>query len=390
LLFTLTDYLIMIIEEIKMNQEKVERIRNTKNRIDSLRILMKKENLDAWLVPSSDSHMSEYVAEHWKTREWLSGFTGSAGTLVVTLNDALLWTDGRYFVQAAIELEGTGISLMKAAIPGVPSILQWLLENLQAENTIGANAALYSVKMWKEYEDRLMEKDMILKSSSDITKRIWKDRPIIPSTPVFVHETSYAGLTPAEKLEQIRQKMCEKSIDQYLLSALDSIAWLFNIRGNDVAHNPVSISYARVGKKDAEIYINKSKLNEAVLTHFQEYGILVSFYEDISEALTLLPEQSCVAYDPALTNAAIVDSIPKGCKKIEISDYVVQSKAVKNNVEIENLKKSQSRDGAAMVRFLIWLEQNVNDKLITELDAVRKLSELRSQLPLSWRVPVFP
>jgi len=359
-------------------------------RIRSLREEMKKEGLDAWLVPSGDPHLSEYVADHWKARAWLSGFTGSAGTLLVTRAEAFLWTDGRYFVQAEHELAGTGIHLMKMATPGFPTLLEWLERNLTEEARIGLDATLYSAASLKEYEKKLEPKKVTVVGKFDLPGRIWTDRPAIPATDVFVHEATYAGFTPAEKLSQIRGALAREKADQYLLSALDGIAWLFNIRGDDVQNNPVSIAYARVGKEDAELFIAPAKTGREVLAHLAENGVKVSPYEDVQTSLGRLPAGSRVAYDPKLTNAALVKALPAACIPVETDDFVVKAKAVKSAVEIENLKRCQARDGAAMVRFLMWLERTMEKQIesgdsprVTEMDVVTRLSDLRAALPLS-------
>ena len=380
-------------------------------RLTALRLEMDKEGLDAWLVPSGDPHLSEYVADHWKTREWLSGFAGSAGTLVVTMAEGLLWTDGRYFVQAEKELEGTGIQLMKMATPGYPTLLEWLEKHLDEGCALGLDGTLYAAGTVKEYAKKLDAKKIRLSGGLDLPGRIWADRPAIPATPVFIHEAVFAGDSPAEKLEQIRGMMRADRADQSLFSALDGIAWLFDIRGADVQNNPVTIAYGRVGKNDAELFIDSGKLDAVVRKHLSDNGVAISPYESVQTALAAFPAGSRVAYDAKLTNASLVRAIPAGCVPVEIDDYLVKAKAVKSAVEIENLKRCQARDGAAMVRFLMWLEEAVprqpafekegavdagpepiregDDALctgpapVTELDVVSKLTALRAALPLA-------
>lgn len=380
-------------------------------RLKALRVEMGKEGLDAWLVPSGDPHLSEYVAAHWKTREWLSGFTGSAGTLVVTKDESLLWTDGRYFVQAEKELDGTGIQLMKMATPGFPTLLEWLEKHLDEGCVLGLDGTLYSAATLKEYAKKLETRNIRISGGIDLPGRIWTDRPAIPATPVFVHEAIFAGYSPAEKLGQIRGMMVADRADQTLFSALDGIAWLFDIRGADVANNPVSIAYARVGKEDAELFIDSGKLDAAVKKHLSDNGIAISPYESVQTVLMAFSNGSRIAYDAKLTNAFLVRSIPSGCVPVEIEDYAVKAKAVKSPVEIENLKRCQARDGAAMVRFLMWLEEALRHRsapekedradagptpvwerddashaesvTITELDVVSKLTALRAALPLA-------
>ena len=357
-------------------------------RIVALRREMEKEGLDAWLTPSGDPHLSEYVADHWKCRAWLSGFTGSAGTLVVTRTESLLWTDGRYFVQAERELAGTETQLMKLATPGFPTILAWLEQHLPQGAVLGLDATLYPASQLKEYEKKLAPKGIVISGALDLPGRVWTDRPPVPAAPVFVHDLQYAGKAPSEKMEGLRETMRKKGADQLLLSALDGIAWLFNIRGGDVKNNPVTIAYARVGLSDATLFIDENKLDNTVRAHLAENGVLVSPYEAVAETLRALPEGSRVAFDSKLTNAALVQAIPDTCAQLELDDLVVKAKAVKNAVEIENLRRCQARDGVAMVRFLMWLESAMaaaaaGGETVTELDVMDCLRDLRAELPLN-------
>lgn len=357
-------------------------------RLNALRREMQKEGMAAWLTPSGDPHLSEYVADHWKCRAWLSGFSGSAGTLVVTESESLLWTDGRYFVQAEQELAGTETKLMKMATTGYPTVLEWLEKNLAEGSVLGLDATLYPTATLKDYEKKLGTRHITIAGEVDLPGRIWTDRPLVPSGKVFVHEKQYAGRSPSEKLTGIREMMDAGKVDELLLSALDGIAWLFNIRGGDVKNNPVTIAYARVGKADAQLFIDEAKLDDTVRAHLNENGIRVSPYDSVSATLQAMGDGIRVAYDPKLTNAALVRAIPAGCKSVEIDDYVTKAKAIKNPVETENLRRCHARDGAAMVRFLMWLESAMaaageGGEAITELDVMACLRDLRAELPLN-------
>ena len=357
-------------------------------RLNALRREMQKEGITAWLTPSGDPHLSEYVADHWKCRAWLSGFSGSAGTLVVTQTESLLWTDGRYFVQAERELAGTETKLMKMSTPGYPTVLEWLEKNLPEGGVLGLDASLYPVATLKEYEKKLAVRNVSIAGGNDLPGRIWTDRPPVPAQPVSVHEKQYAGWSPAEKLAVIRGMMEAGKVDELLLSALDGIAWLFNIRGGDVKNNPVTIAYARVGKQDAQLFIDEAKLDEAVRIHLKEHGIVVSPYAGVMDTLRTLGEGTRVAYDPKLTNAALARALSSGCKAVEIEDYVTKAKAIKNPVEMENLRHCHARDGAAMVRFLMWLESAMTaagegGEAVTELDVMACLRDVRAELPLN-------
>lgn len=357
-------------------------------RLNALRREMQKEGMTAWLTPSGDPHLSEYVADHWKCRAWLSGFSGSAGTLVVTESESLLWTDGRYFVQAEQELAGTETKLMKMATTGYPTVLEWLEKNLAEGSVLGLDATLYPAATLKDYEKRLGTRHITIAGEVDVPGRIWTDRPPVPSEKVFVHEKQYAGRSPLEKLTGIREMMDAAKVDELLLSALDGIAWLFNIRGGDVRNNPVTIAYARVGKSDAQLFIDEAKLDDVVRAHLNENGIRVSSYDSVTATLAAMDDGVRVAYDPKLTNAALVRAISGGCKPVEIDDYVTKAKAIKNPVETENLRRCHARDGAAMVRFLMWLESAMaaaseGGEAVTELDVMACLRDLRAELPLN-------
>ncbi len=357
-------------------------------RIDALRRQMEQEGIDCWLAPSGDPHLSEYVADHFKTRAWLSGFTGSAGVLLVTSRESLLWTDGRYFVQAEKELAGTGTQLMKMNTPGYPTVLEWLEKNLAEGSVLGLDARLYGAATLKDYEKKLSVRNIAIRGELDLPDRIWPDRPAVPATSVFVHDAQYAGLSPAEKLAGIRKRMADERVGQYLVSALDCIAWLFNLRGDDVKNNPFTIAYARIGTTDAELFIDGGKLDDTVRAHLAEQGVTLAAHGDMLPALAALPSGTRVAFDPKRTNAALARALPAGCEPVEADDFATKAKAVKNHVEIECLRRCHARDGAAMVRFLMWLEKAVADaaaggKPVTELDVMDTLRSLRAALPLN-------
>ena len=293
-----------------------------------------------------------------------------------------------YFVQAEQELAGTETKLMKMATTGYPTVLEWLEKNLAEGSVLGLDATLYPTATLKDYEKKLGTRHITIAGEVDLPGRIWTDRPLVPSGKVFVHEKQYAGRSPSEKLTGIREMMDAGKVDELLLTALDGIAWLFNIRGGDVKNNPVTIAYARVGKADAQLFIDEAKLDDTVRAHLNENGIRVSQYDSVSATLQAMGDGIRVAYDPKLTNAALVRAIPAGCKSVEIDDYVTKAKAIKNPVETENLRRCHARDGAAMVRFLMWLESAMaaageGGEAITELDVMACLRDLRAELPLN-------
>jgi len=352
---------------------------DVKDRINKLREKMLEKGMEAYIVPSSDPHMSEYVAPRWESRKWLSGFTGSAGTLVVTREKSGLWTDGRYYIQAEKQLEGTGIQLFKAGMPGVPDYIEWLRQELPENSCVGICGEVFSVSKIKEMEKELSKKGISLNKEFDLVEEIWERRPPVPQQPVFVHDVAFAGRTAAQKLHMVRQEMAKKGVNYYLVCSLDDVAWLYNIRGSDIAYNPVAIAYALVSSSQAWLFIDKSKVPGDVACMLDENGIIVENYEKIYEHLAGLKEGDAILFDPAATNSRLYDAMAKECKKVEDLSIVARLKAVKNEVEIENLKKVHVRDGAAMVKFLYWLEQNLGKEEITEITVAERLEEFRRQ-----------
>ncbi len=227
-----------------------------KERIEALRKLMKENKMDAYIVPSFDAHQSEYVAEHWKSRQWISGFTGSAGTAVITLEDAGLWTDGRYYIQAEKQLEGSGMRLFKAAEPNVPSFIEWLRDTLKEKNNVGFDGNVFSVDMVKDMQKEFSAKNIGLIIEQDLINELWSHRPEIPKSSVFAHEVKYAGKSTIQKLTQVREEMNKKGANHYLLTSLDDIAWLLNIRGDDVANNPVVIANVIVAEEKCYLFVD--------------------------------------------------------------------------------------------------------------------------------------
>ena len=349
------------------------------SRIKSLRELMVKKNIDAYIIPSSDSHQSEYTQEHFKSREWISGFTGSAGTVIVTKDNSMLWTDGRYFLQAEKQLISNEIKLFKMGERDVPTINEYLKENLQEQQTVGFDGKLFSYKEVEKMKDALSKKSINIESEYDLIDEIWTDRPELPKEKVFVHDKKYSGLGVDEKLKLIREIMNKKNVDYYLVSSLDDIAWLFNIRGFDIMYNPVVISYALINLEGATIFIENEKLNNDVLKYLEENNIDIRDYCEIKKELANLSAGKRMYLDPSKTSIWCYDSIPKNMKKIHGEDIVEGLKAIKNEVEIENFKRAQIRDGVAMVKFLAWLDLNVANGDLTELSVSQKLEEFRSE-----------
>lgn len=350
-------------------------------RIKALRKLMEKHKLDAYIIPSSDPHMSEYVADHWKARSWISGFTGSAGTFAATKTESGLWTDGRYFIQAEKQLAGSEVKLFKIGNSGVPTYAEWIEDKLKQGECVGFAGETTSVFVWKELDNKFTTKGISINKDHDLIEDIWKDRAQIPAAAVFNHDIKYAGLTSREKIERVRAEMKKANAGYYLISSLDDIAWLFNIRGDDVPFISVTIAYALISMTEASIFINQGKVPEDVRKTLCDNGVDVLDYENVKQKLEELPAGQKVAFEPKNTNCWLYDSIPASCKKIEVNEITTVLKAVKNDVELENYKRCQISDGIAMVKFLIWLEKNVGRKEITEVTAADELAALRAQQP---------
>lgn len=347
------------------------------NNLEKLREVMKKENIDYYIIPSSDSHQSEYVAEYFKGREFVSGFTGSAGTLLVGLNEAYLWTDGRYFIQADRELNDSGISLMKMRTPGYPTIEEWIKANIKSNEVLGFDGRLFSVNQYEGYLKMANEKSFSINMEKDLLNSIWNTRSELPKNKIFLHDEKYAGKSASEKLDEVRKNMKEKNADYFILSSLDDIAWLCNIRGNDIKFNPVALSYVIIGKDYATLYIDNDKVDDITKSKLKDEGFEIKGYDDIEDDVKLLT--GTVILDANKLNSKIFTSLNEGVKVIREINITTNLKAIKNEVEITNWEVSQVRDGVAMVKFIKWLKDNIDKDKITEISASEKLTALRSE-----------
>lgn len=347
-------------------------------RIERLRRLMRENQMDAYIIPSSDSHLSEYVADHFKCRQWISGFTGSAGTVVVTLEDAGLWTDGRYYIQAEKQLQNSGISLFRAADPKVPSYTEWLKDYLPEGSVLGFDGTVFSAKQIKDMEKEFQGK-VALKFDQDLIGQLWQDRPPIPAQDIFIHEVKYAGRSRVEKLNELRAQMSKKGANVHLLSVLDDIAWLLNIRGADVPNNPVTIAHVLVTQDACTLCIDQAKVPGAVKAELEKDGIQLKNYEAIVELLQDLQAEDIILIDPEGINAVLYHAINTQTKKVEGPNPTTLLKAIKNNTELDNMRVSNILDGVAMVKFIKWLKTAIGKETITELSAGDVLEALRRE-----------
>ena len=351
------------------------------NRIAALRAHIAQEQIQAFIIPSTDPHLSEYVAPHWQSREWISGFTGSAGTVVVTAKDAGLWTDSRYFLQAARQLEGTCITLYKEMLPETPNIPEFLSAHLQEGDCVGIDGKMFSAEEVEHLQKELKKSGIRIKSIADPIQLLWTDRPAMPLAPAFVYDTKYAGMSFTEKLPAVRQAMEAAGADSLLLSALDEIAWLLNIRGNDVHCNPVVVSYLLIEKDKVNYFVQPQKVTPELTEYFNVNGISVHPYEEIGDYLNSFNAHS-ILMNPAKTNYAIYSAIRPGCLIINGASPVALLKAIRNKQEIAGIHAAMQRDGVALVKFLKWLDEAVPTGKETEISVDKKLHTFRAAQPL--------
>ena len=348
-------------------------------RLALLRQELRREHLSAYIFPTSDPHQSEYTADHWKGREWISGFNGSAGTAVVTLTSAALWTDSRYFIAAAEQLEGTEFQLMKLKVEGTPTIAEWLGKELAeaADKSVGIDGMVASVNEVEALiADLRNQGGITLQTNFDVLARIWKDRPAIPTNAIEIHPVELAGEEASAKLQRIRKALRTQHADGMLMAALDDIAWTLNLRGADVHCNPLFVSYLLIDSSAATLYINKEKVPADVEQYLQRQGVRVEAYEHVAQGLCDYFEYN-ILLDPNEVNYALMKMVKR--EVVRASSPVPMMKAVKTEAEQNGFRRAMVRDGVAMVKFMKWLEENPNQ---TEISVADKLETLRSEQPL--------
>ena len=349
-------------------------------RIEALREVMKREHLAAFIFPSTDPHQGEYVPDHWKGREFISGFNGSAGTAVVTLTSAALWTDSRYFIAAEEQLRGTEFQLMKLKMPGTPTIADWIGKECGAGTEVAVDGMVNSASFVKELiADLRQQGGITLRTNLDPLAQIWKDRPAIPENPVEIYPMKYAGDSCREKIARIRKGLREKHADGMLMSALDDIAWTLNLRGTDVHCNPVFVSYLLISSRDVTLYINKVKLTPEVEAYLKAEGVGVAAYEDVAKGLKDYFEYN-ILLDPDEVNYTLYKQVSR--EIVEAESPVKRMKTIKNPTEIAGFRSAMLKDGIAMVKFLRWLKPAVEAGGQTEITVSDKLESLRAEQPL--------
>ena len=350
-------------------------------KIARLREIMEREGLDAYIVSGTDPHNSEYLPEAWQQREWISGFTGSFGTVVITKDDAGLWTDTRYFIQAEKQLAGTEISLHKLRVPGAVDYPEWLSNTLQVGCRVGMDSFCMSVRDVEHLKEVLTVKNIELVGKPDLLGEIWLDRPGLPISSVYLLEERYSGESVQNKIATIQAKLQKCQADYFLFSCLDEIAWLFNIRCHDIAYNPVAISYAVVGREKSYFFIKRSKLPVEVISSLESNQVEIRDYHHLFLFFDELEKSSHFLADLHTLNYAVYNRLTSSFKITNMESPIILNKAIKNQVELEGFRKACIKDGVAMTRFFFWLEQELVCRPISETEAAEKLSELRANCP---------
>lgn len=343
--------------------------------LEALRDLMRSKHIDAVIIPGTDPHQSEYPSEHWKFRDYVSGFTGSNGTAVVTLDDAGLWTDSRYFLQAAEQLEGSGFTLRKENIPGEPTVLEWLGEVLDEDAVVGVDGRLFSLIEANRIEMFCAQNGFMFAPDFRAAEAIWTDRPARPMNPAFVHDEALAGEDVDSKISRVVDAIDAADADGLLITALDEIAWLLNLRGSDVDYTPVVIAFAYVSEDERVLFIDSEKVTSEVKDHLKKYGVKIKDYDDIEKFLGKISSTATVMVDPNRVSDALGQAMI--CNKTYMASPVIALKGVKNECQIAGFRQAMLYDGAAMVRMMMWLEQNVANG-ITEMDVDRRLQQERA------------
>lgn len=348
-------------------------------RLDALRNKMKENGISVYMIPTADYHKSEYVSDYFKERAFMTGFTGSAGTFVITQKEAALWTDGRYFIQAEHQLDGSGIILQKMGMEGVPSILAYIREVLPEGGCLGFDGRVVDAATAEMYSEEAVKKNASICTSMDLVGEIWKDRPEFPCSQAFVLDVKYAGKDTEEKLSDVRRVMKECGADWHVLSSLCDIAWLLNIRGSDISHVPVIMSFLLMSETECRWYVNEKALTDEVNQYVNEKKISIRPYESIYEDLSMLPQDQTIMLQKSSVNTNIINALPDGMTVICRNNPQERMKAVKNETEIRNIRQAHIKDGVAFTKFCFWLKNNIGHTYITELSAAEYLDQLRAQ-----------
>ncbi len=351
-------------------------------RLSALRKFMESKNLNVFVIPSTDPHLSEYPAAIWESRKWISGFTGSAGTIVVSLKEAGLFTDSRYFLQGVTELENTGIDLFKMGLPETPDMIDWIISQAGENGKVGIDGLVYAAADAQLLENKLKRKNIELVTQHDPFVEVWTDRPEIPTNEIFALSEDVTGESTKSKIERIVAELKKEDADGMLMVTLDTVAWTFNIRGNDVDFNPVAVAYAYISEKETVLFINPEKLTKEIAENLKQQGVTLADYHKIFEYVANLPAQTTVLVTGSKINRRLLQTIPANCSVVDVPSPADLMKSKKNETELKGFRNAMLKDGLALVKFYMWMEKAVPAGEVTEVTIEEKLCEYRSQQPL--------
>ena len=349
-------------------------------RLARTRELMRREGIHALLVPSADPHLSEYLPGYWQGRQWLSGFHGSVGTLIVTLDFAGVWADSRYWEQATKELNGSGIELVKLQ-PGQPSPLDWLAEQTPEGGVVAVDGAVMAVASARTLSGKLEARGASLRTDIDLLKEVWSDRPTLPNAPIYQHLPPQATVSRGDKLAKLRETLQERGADWHFIATLDDIAWLFNLRGGDVSFNPVFVSFALINQQQATLFVALSKVDAPLRAVLEQDGVTLRDYSEVSDALRAVPSGASLLVDPARVTSGLLDNLDSGVTLVEGLNPTTLAKSQKSEADAAHIRKAMEQDGAALCEFFAWLESAWGRERITELTIDEKLTAARERRP---------
>ena len=349
-------------------------------RLAHTRELMRREGIHALLVPSADPHLSEYLPGYWQGRQWLSGFHGSVGTLIVTADFAGVWADSRYWEQATKELNGSGIELVKLQ-PGQPSPLDWLAEQTPEGGVVAVDGAVMAVASARTLSSRLEARGARLRTDIDLLQEVWRDRPSLPNAPIYQHLPPQATVSRGEKLAKLRETLQERGADWHFIATLDDIAWLFNLRGGDVSFNPVFVSFALINQQQATLFVALSKVDADLRAVLEQDGVTLRDYREVADALRAVPSDASLLVDPARVTTGLLDNLDSGVKLVEGLNPTTLAKSQKSEADAQHIRKAMEQDGAALCEFFAWLESAWGRERITELTIDEKLTAARERRP---------
>ena len=352
----------------------------SREKLSRLRDSMKKRDIAVYIIPNTDPNLGEYIPQHWRIIEWLTGFTGSAANVIVTKSFAGLWTDSRYFVQAERQLYGSGFRLMKENVPSCPAFSGWLVSNIKKGKKIGVDGRLISISSLRHLKEKLKRKDVTFDIEADLISDLWENRPEMPDSIAFDHSVDFAGKGRETKIAEVRGHMKLLDVNYHLLTSADDIMWLLNIRANDVKYSPLLISFAILKNDQMLLFTDGEKIPVRLAAEFDRLGIVILPYEEVNSILSVIPSDTSILLAPGKTSASLFCSIPETIHIIEEIDTIpARLKTIKNGTEIKNIKNIMIKDGVALTKFFFWLEKNTGKIKITELSSAQKLLELRLQ-----------